>query len=371
MSPRLQHPHHSEQAQQHALIALLTSICQVPAPTFAEQARAAFIAQLWQEYGLSPQRDETGNVVVDLPGGQGPRVLLAAHLDTVFSADTDVHVRSEGRYLCAPGIGDNSASLAVLSYYLQGLEQQRQPRPRLSIAATVGEEGLGDLYGMRALMEARAEDFDMVIAVDGHLGIVVNASVGSRRHHISIDAPGGHSWGDYPSPSAVHALGDMVHALGEMHIPNDPRSSYNVGEIGGGTSINAIAQQAHFNLDLRSLDEDVLQQLEHNALRAIARVAEAHGVRYESKQVGRRPAAKVDNQLLVRAAQASLRSLQLPARLTASSTDANAAMAAGLPAIAFGVYQGGDAHRLSEWLEPTSLLSGYQALVSLLAQLSR
>lgn len=352
-----------------ALTTLLEQICQTPAPTFAEAARARLVAQLLGARGLQPERDAVGNVRAELPGGQGPRVLVAAHLDTVFPIETDVRLRREGERLLAPGIGDNSASLAVMLHYA-GAYPRASERPRLTLAATVGEEGLGDLYGMRELMKTPGA-FDLVVALDGHLGTIVDRSVGSKRFELRFRAAGGHSWGDYPSPSAVHALGDAIHALTRISVPREPRSSLNVGQVAGGTSVNAIAQEASFNLDLRSLDAEVLAGLEREALKRLRRVARQHGAELEAEQVGERPAAQSPNEALVQAARRVLESLGLSVRTSASSTDANAAMVAGLPAIAFGVYRGGDAHRLSEWLEPASLEVGYEAFVGLMANLSR
>jgi len=360
------------ETQLGALLALLREVCEVPAPTFAEGARGKLVARRLRAAGLAPHADEVGNVTASLPGGHGPRVLVAAHLDTVFPLHADVRVREEAGRLLAPGIGDNSASLAVLLRYVQRAQEGAHPvRPRLTVAATVGEEGLGDLYGMRHLMAARAPDFDLVIALDGHLGALIHAAVGSRRFEVLFSAHGGHSWGDFPSPSAVHALGEAIFALGKLPVGDLPRSSYNVGQVWGGTSVNAIAQEAGFNLDLRSVDAEVLDRLERDALGRVLRVARKHGVEVQTKRVGDRPVAKVPNEPLVRAAKEALGAVGIRVRLAASSTDANAAMAAGLPAVAFGVYRGGDAHRLSEWLEPASLPLGYRAFALLLENVSR
>ena len=351
------------------LLALLKTICETPAPTFEEGERGKLVSRLLAEAGLEPVTDIVGNITADVAGGTGPCIVMAAHLDTVFSLETDVSVKEDGERLRAPGIGDNSSSLAVMIHFAQNLTPET-PRPRLTLAATVGEEGLGDLYGVRELMKDRAKDFDGFIALDGHLGTVVNQAVGSKRFEVTFHAKGGHSWGDYPSPSAVHALGETVHALTKLKVPSDPRSSFNVGQVSGGTSINAIAQEARFNLDLRSLDAKILASLEHDALKRIKRAAKAHNVEVEIKQVGDRPAAQSDNKKLVTMAKLALQSVGATVRTAASSTDANAAMAADLPAISFGVYKGGDAHRQSEWMEPESLVTGYRALEHLMAQLS-
>jgi tripeptide aminopeptidase len=352
------------------VLELLKRICETPAPTFDEEKRGELVAWLLREMGLNPSVDAVGNVIAEIPSGTGQRVLVAAHLDTVFSRETNVKIREGNQKLFAPGIGDNSASLAVMVYYLEQTLSTNEPRPHLTFAATVGEEGLGDLRGMRELMRSRATAFDAVIALDGHLGTIVDKAVGSKRFEVTFTAKGGHSWGDYPSPSAVHALGEAIHALNHMVIPREPRSSYNVGEIRGGTSVNAIAQEAVFNLDLRSLDVKVLESLEQDALRRIRRAAREHSADVNIEQVGDRPAGKCDNAWLVSLAKEALNAVNVNIKTAASSTDANAAMAVGLPAIAFGVYHGGDAHRLSEWLEPDSLQTGYRALVELMKRLS-
>ena len=350
---------------------LLRAICETPAPTFDETARGELVAGFLSEMGLGPVTDAVGNVTAEIPGGRGPRLLLAAHLDTVFDAATDVSVKKLGSRLAAPGIGDNSASLAVLLTYLRRVQRERGVSyPRLTFAATVGEEGLGNLRGIRALLAQRAPDFDGVVAVDGHLGALVNAAVGSRRFEFTFTAKGGHSWGDFPSPSATHALGEAVAALAKLPLGVGPRSSYNVGQVWGGTGVNAIAQRAGFNLDLRSTDAALLERLSRDAQARVERVAARHGVQLSVEQVGDRPAAAAPNEGLVRAGQAALADHGLRAHLSASSTDANAAMVLGLPAIAFGVYRGGDAHRLSEWLEPESLTVGLGVLGRLLERLS-
>jgi tripeptide aminopeptidase len=358
------------------LLEFLKVICETPAPTFFEKERGELVAKLLREMGLKPLTDAVGNVLTEVPGGTGRRVLVAAHLDTVFSKETNVNIKEGNQKLFAPGIGDNSASLAVMLAYLEKITDLEQTpavngaHPRLTFAATVGEEGLGDLRGMRELMRTHATAFDAVIALDGHLGTIVDKAVGSKRFEVTFTAKGGHSWGDYPSPSAIHVSGDAIHALNHMVIPKEPRSSYNVGEIRGGTSVNAIAQEATFNLDLRSLDAKVLEGLEQDALRRIRRAAREHNAQVTMQQVGDRPAGKCDNAWLVTLAKEALQVASVLPKTAASSTDANAAMAVGIPAIAFGVYQGGDAHRLSEWLEPDSLQTGYHSLVELMKRLA-
>jgi tripeptide aminopeptidase len=350
---------------------LLRRITETPAPTFQEGERARLFARLLEGAGLEPVTDAAGKLGDDVAGGRGPRVLLAAHLDTVFAADVDLAVKSDGSRWSAPGIGDNSASLAVLCCLAR-----RRPKlgadalPRVTVAGTVCEEGLGDLRGMRALLEERRGEFDVVIAVDGHLGTIVDVAVGSKRYEVGITAAGGHSWGDYPAPSATHALAAMVHSLAGLELPRERRSTYNVGQVWGGTGVNAIAQGAGFNLDLRSVDSRTLDELEKDAMARFRRIAKRHRVGITLDKVGERPAAAPVDGWLARIARQALAEVGIEARSTASSTDANVALAAGIPAIAFGVYRGGDAHRMSEWLDRPSLDSGIAALLALLRRLA-
>jgi tripeptide aminopeptidase len=353
-----------------AIEAHLKTIAETAAPPFGEEMRGALVAELWRQAGLQVERDSVGNVVAAVPGGRGPRVLVAAHLDTVFGAGTDVRVRRDGDRLCGPGIGDNSASLAVLTTFVEKLGADDVPRPRLTLAATVGEEGEGDLRGARRLVADRGAQHDAFVAVDGHLGTIVAQAVGSRRLRVAFRGPGGHSWGDYPTSSAVHAAGEAIHALQGLTVPSEPRSTLNVGQVWGGTSINAIAQEAGFNLDLRSLDPVVLNDLEQRAREAVEGAGRRIGCQVAVTLIGDRPAARADNARLVSCGLRALEGVERHVAVVASSTDANAALAEGLPAIAFGVYRGGDAHRSTEWVEPGSLIQGYHAFERLLACLA-
>ncbi len=351
------------------LVALNNLIAATASPTGRETQRRELVAELWRGAGLMPVADEVGNLIADLPGGAGPRVALVAHLDSVFGSDVDVSVSERDGVLRGPGVGDHAASLAVLTALAES-QDGGGPLPRVTLVATVGEEGLGDLRGAKHLVARRGAEIDHFVAVDGHLGSIVATAVGSRRYEARFTADGGHAWGDYPSPSAVHAAGEAIAALARLHVPREPRSSLNVGQVAGGTSVNAIASSAWFNLDLRSVDADSLATLEAAALKAIAGSAAASGAGLELTCVGDRPAASSDNARLVRAAFKALAAVDVPMRDVPGSTDANAAMAAGLSAIAFGVYRGGNAHRLDEWVEAASLSDGLAALRGLLFELA-
>ncbi|HLU83683.1 MAG TPA: M20/M25/M40 family metallo-hydrolase [Trueperaceae bacterium] len=347
---------------------LLVTIAETAAPTFHEERRAELIWRLWQEAGHTPKRDSAGNVLCEIAGGTGPRVVLAAHLDSVFGPEVAVSVHREPGRLRGPGVGDNAASLAVITRLLQDLSVA-PVRPRLLVAATVGEEGVGDLKGARRLVEDLGE-CDHFVAVDGHLGVMTHRAVGSVRYETVFTGPGGHSWGDYPGPSAVHAAGAAVARLAAIDVPSDPRSSLNVGQLWGGTSINAIAERAGFNLDLRSVDPEALARLVTAAKAAVGKAAKESGCPFEMQLIGERPAATVDNEVLVSAARRALARVGLGLKLSTGSTDANIAMAQGMSAAAFGVYRGGDAHRLEEWVDPDSLPLGLRALSLLLEELA-
>lgn len=358
-----------------ALEALLVEIASTPAPTGAEGARAAVVARHWREAGLTPHLDAIGNVVATLPGSgagadAGPTVMVACHLDSVFGLQVDVSVnRTDPNRWVGAGLGDNAASLAVLTQWLK--ERGAGRWPNLTLVATVGEEGLGDLRGARHAVATLGEGTDLFIALDGYLGSVIDVGVGSRRYEATFVAPGGHSWGDYPSPSATHAAGHAMARLADLHVPRSPRSSLNIGQIWGGTSINAIAERAGFNLDMRSVDQHALAALERSALAAIRQAAAAQGAEVELEQVGDRPAGACNSPRLLSAAKDAFEAVGLTPSTNAGSTDANAAMAANIPALCFGVYRGGNAHRLDEWVDPTSLPAGVTALRELLARLTK
>ncbi|MFA5551348.1 MAG: M20/M25/M40 family metallo-hydrolase [Trueperaceae bacterium] len=355
-----------------ALQALLLEIATTPAPTGAEAARGEVVARHWRAAGLEPRFDEVGNVVASMPGtGAGRRtaVMLACHLDSVFALDVDVSVdRTDPARWVGAGLGDNAASLAALTQW--ALQPGSAARPDLTLVATVGEEGLGDLRGARHAVASMGAQHDVFVALDGYLGSVIDVGVGSRRYEATFSAPGGHSWGDYPSPSATHAAGDAMARLADLRVPKVPRSSLNIGQIWGGTSINAIAERAGFNLDMRSVDQAALSGLERVAIGAIRKAAEARGAQVKLTQVGDRPAGTCNSPRLLQAAKDAFEAVGINPTTNAGSTDANAAMAQGIAALCFGVYRGGNAHRLDEWVDPASLVPGVLALRELLARLA-
>ena len=343
-----------------ALPELLTQIAQTPAPTFQEGQRAQFVARLWAGAGHSVQMDAAGNVIARLGPQEGKALALAAHLDTVFAQGTDVTVRQDGRRLVGPGVGDNSASLAIVTAFLQGLDSSGLRRP-LWVVANVGEEGLGDLRGAKQLMEEHARDMAAFVAVDGYLGVAVTRAVGVRRYRVNFLGPGGHSWGDQ-APSALHALGLAITALYSLSLPQSPRTTLNVGLASGGTSINSIAGSAELLLDLRSLDPGHLSALDARARHAVEGAARQSGVGVTLTLVGDRPGGDLRGEGLLELARQAAQPAGVDVRTAASSTDANAAVPHGLPALALGVYRGGNAHREDEWVQTESLSVGLGVL---------
>ncbi|WP_034385753.1 M20/M25/M40 family metallo-hydrolase [Deinococcus sp. YIM 77859] len=346
-------------------LSYLTRIAQTPAPTFEEGERAALIAGLWRELGYDVVRDEVGNVVTRItpPGTEGkPALLLAAHLDTVFARGTDVTVREDRGRLIGPGVGDNSASLAVITALLRDLRgHTHEWRRPLWVAANVGEEGLGDLRGAKHLLARHRDDLGAMIAVDGYLGVAVTRAVGVRRYRAVFLGPGGHSWGDQ-APSALHALGLAIQGLYALHRPVTPRTTLNVGLASGGTSINSIAGSAELLLDLRSLDPALLADLDTRAQAVLHAAAREVGVSVRLERVGDRPGGDLHAEPLLGLARDAAREGRIDLRLASSSTDANAAAPYHLPAIALGVYRGGNAHREDEWVQASSLGPGLRFL---------
>ena len=347
----------------------LSRIAQTAAPTFFEGKRANLLLELWRELGAQTELDAAGNVIARLGPEAGPlnggALVLAAHLDTVFSSEVDLTVQKGPKRWTGAGLGDNSSSLAVLTAFLrdfcQSDPQQIRLRRPLWLVANVGEEGLGDLRGAKALLEREHKNIATFVAVDGYLGLVVTRPVGVKRYRASFQTAGGHSWGDR-SPSAIRALGLAINALYGIPLPSHPRTTLNVGTVEGGTSVNSIAPFASLLLDLRSLEGESLSALEKQAIHALEGAAMQAEAKLVLERVGDRPGGDLNNAALLKIARAAASDFGLELQSTASSTDANAAAPYGIPALALGVYEGGNAHRLDEWVRPDSLARGKKLL---------
>ena len=341
-----------------------------PAPTGAEGARGARVAELFREIGLSQVGvDQAGNVRGWLGNGhESAPVVLAAHLDTVFGPEVDVRVRRRGQRLEGPGISDNARGLAALLAVAEALVATGVTTARpILFAATVGEEGSGDLRGVKYLLNGKREAGNgkptAFIALDGAgLERVIHRALGSKRYHVTFRGPGGHSWAAFGVANPANAVGRAAALLADLPIATAPRTTCAVVGLGGGTGLNSIPQDAWLDLDLRSEDPRALAQLDVTVRAALERAADDENrsrstgtppLRLEVQLVGDRPCGITPRvHPLVQAAIAANRALGRDAELTSASTDANAPIALGIPAIALGAGgKAGDAHLTTEWYE--------------------
>ena len=355
------------------VVDLAATLVQIPAPTGDEAARSAFVARWFAERGLPPRVDDLHDVVATVSGmdPNAPAVLLAAHLDTVFAKETPLPVRREGGRVHSPGIGDNCVGIAAVLSLPQILrEAGERPATDLLLTGNVGEEGLGNLRGIRAVLDAEPR-VGAVVAVEGHvLGRVTHVAVGSRRYRITATGPGGHSWGDWGRPSALHALARLVADLDAIPLPRVPKTTLNVGMIEGGISVNSIAPSASCLVDLRSVDESSLARLSERVLRVVDG-AGRDGIAFEREELGIRPAGVVPlAQPIVRIAAETLASLGIDASFDASSTDANIPISRGIPSLCVGLTTGGNVHREDEYINVAPLADGIAQLAILALEIA-
>ena len=352
-------------------------ICEIPAPPFKEQERARYFASRFVELGLQDvHTDSEGNVIGFYRGRlEQPLLVLSAHLDTVFPEGTDVRVRKIGNRLCAPGIADDVSGLAALIGLIQALNAaELKTRGTIAFVATVGEEGEGNLRGVRHLFSEGklAGRVSAFVSFDGPgVECITHQALGSRRFRVRLEGPGGHSWGDFGVVNPVHALGRVISRISDYQVPADPRTTYNIGRIEGGESVNVIPQSASLDIDLRSASEFELLRLEEFLMAAVdhavidenvLRAASGVKLRSEITMIGDRPSGETPlNAPIVKTAIAATRALGVNPILNRASTDSNIPIKLGVQAITLGA--GGvssDSHRLSEWYDPTGRELGYK-----------
>jgi tripeptide aminopeptidase len=361
-------------------------ICEIAAPSFQEQKRGEELARLFREAGLKNVRiDHAGNVVGDRPGSEPhPHLVIAAHLDTVFPPETDVHVTREGNLLKGPGIGDDCRGLATLLALIKAMDDAHlKTRGSLTFVADVGEEGLGDLRGMKELFGVTLKNqIDDFISVEpGEPNRVTDAGVGSYRYKVSFTGPGGHSYGAFGLANPANALGRAVAHIANIQVPVTPKTTFNVGRIGGGTSINSIPFETWFEFDERSTEMASLNNLDAQFKVAVQAGLDEENARWKDKgklsvkvdRIGFRPAGQTPRSAaLVNAAIGSIKALNLgEPGFSASSTDSNVPMNLAIPAITIGgggVDKG--AHSLNESDDITDSYKGVQnALLTVLSVL--
>ncbi|WOE76097.1 M20/M25/M40 family metallo-hydrolase [Alterisphingorhabdus coralli] len=366
-----------------AIVADIITITEIPAPPFGEERRAAHFADAFRSQGLKQvTTDPVGNVIGVYPDRDGemdgPFLVVSAHLDTVFPEETDVTVKRDGDRLLAPGIGDDSLGLAALLAWHRAMVagNVQIDRPILFVG-TVGEEGLGDLRGVRYLMTkgAYAGRIAGFISVDGsHPERLVHAAVGSKRYEIVFNGPGGHSYGAFGIVNPMAAMAEAVRQLYAIDLPADPRATYSASVVSGGRSVNTIPDRIALQVDMRSEDSEALDSLESRFLTIVdnavaneneARSTSAGQISAEKNRIGDRPAGTTPvEHPLVQSAGTILTEAGYTVMLAASSTDSNIAMSMGIPAITIGTGGGGGrAHALDEYLnvERSSFMTGLDA----------
>lgn len=355
-----------------AVAELARRICEVPAPTGNEWERARLIASLWRGQGYTPEIDDVGNVYIRRGKREnGPVLMLLAHTDTVFPQTTPISVERQGDILRGAGIGDNSVHVAAMISALGVLDELEQESDADIVAvASVGEEGLGNLLGARVAVERYRERLGAVIALDGSLGKLVHVAVGSKRWRITVSGPGGHSYGDFGTPSAIHDLGRIITAIAQLEVPQQPKTTFNVGLIEGGTSINTIAAHASALLDLRSTDIAALDRVADQVRRIIERSA-GPDLLTEIDILGERPAGmRSQADPLVQLAAEAISWLGIEPKYEASSTDANIPISLDIPAVCIGITQVERMHTLEEFLYVPPIGDGLAQLTRLCIEAS-
>ena len=355
----------SVQEQREWLDHLQVELTEIPAPTFQESERAHYVADRFRELGLQRVRlDKAGNALGEKTGANSGVVVLAAHLDTVTPPGVPIEVKRTNGRLCAPGISDNGAGLAAMLGIVAALQKTGiATDSSLLFAATVGEEGEGDLYGMRHLFSQQdlCRRTAGVFVLDGSAtNQITVAGLGSRRFRVEITGPGGHSWSDFGRVNPIQAVANAVAELGRVPLPSKPRSSLNVGMIHGGTAVNAIPQSAWVKVDIRSTSAEEIERLTEALERAVRAAVQQESERATGElavnitALGDRPVAELpESARILRVVQEVDRHLGIRSRLERSSTDANIPLSLGIEAIATGGGgTSGDAHTLREWYDP-------------------
>jgi acetylornithine deacetylase/succinyl-diaminopimelate desuccinylase-like protein len=361
-------------------------LARIPSPPFQEHDRAKVIATKLESMGVKPESDDVGNLLAWYPVGSDTTasdpIVIASHMDTVFGPDIPIEIKQEDERWVGPGITDNARGLAVILAVLRSLIRcSVELRHPLLFAFTVGEEGPGDLRGVKHLFAADSplRSATAFIAVDGTgLRRIIHHALGSRRFRVTIRGAGGHSWTDWGRSNPANAAGEFIHRLAELALPENPRATLTVARHGGGTSINAIPAESWVELDLRSEDADTLHLVESSVREALhasiaAEEARADGaLSVEVTTIGERPAGRLStSHALVQAALQATRDIGEDPEHAVSSTDANVPLAAGVPAIAIG--GGGksaNTHTQHEWFENTDGPAGALRLLHIIRQIA-
>lgn len=359
-------------------------ICEVEAPPFKEAKRAEAYARLFREAGLQNVRiDKEGNVLGERSGAEPrPHLVFSAHLDTVFPEGTNVAVKREGPVFRAPGIGDDCRGLAVVLGVVRAMNKANVQTPgKITFVATVGEEGLGDLRGVKFLFrEGLKGQIDRFVSVDGTGLGITHIAVGSLRYRVAFKGPGGHSYGAFGLVNPIQALGRAMARIADFQVPTEPKTTFNVGRIGGGTSVNAIPYEAWMEVDMRSADPASLQSVDAKFHKAVDDAVADENARWNRREltvektlVGNRPAGRrAADSPIVLAAVSVTKALSFPVTLDEGSTDSNIAMNLNIPAVTIdGGGRGTGAHALDEAFDSTDSWKGTQRALLLAIALAQ
>jgi tripeptide aminopeptidase len=360
-------------------------VCEIPAPPFHEEARGKEMARLFQQLGLKDVRiDKAGNVIGVRPGASAhPNLLFQAHLDTVFPEGTDVKVKRDGDVLRAPGIGDDCRGLAMMMGVIRALNEAKVQTPgTITFAADTGEEGLGDLRGTKELFNNTLRgQIDKFISVDGTGLRITNVGVGSYRYRATFRGPGGHSFGAFGLANPIQAMGRAIAKIDAFEVPSKPKTTFNVGRVGGGTSVNAIPFECWMEVDMRSSDKDSLETINGKYKAAVQEAIDEENRRWKGRGpvsvsnevVGYRPAGSTPaDSAIVRTAIEVTKLFRAPGDLGEGSTDSNVPMNLGIPAITIGGGgEGSAAHALDESFNTKDSYVGTQRGILLAVALAR
>jgi tripeptide aminopeptidase len=364
-------------AGKEEIIEWIISIQQIPSPTFAEAEIARFVESAFVSLGLeNVHQDSLHNVYGRLkgtdPGSRKP-IVISAHCDTVFPAHTNLKIHRDDKFIYGPGIGDNATGVAGLLAVAGAVHRyDLQPASDLWFVSNVGEEGLGDLRGMREVVRRFGRQASYIVVEGGLFGQIAHQAIGVQRFRIAVQTAGGHSWGNFGVPSAIHELAHIVAAVDQLVTPEVPKTTYNIGVIEGGTSVNTIASEASMLLDLRSESAAELDGLVE-AVRDIISAAKERNVRQgrETKitleQVGNRPAGEIPRRspLVTWARQALTYAGSEQTLFVCGSTDANIPLSMGIPSVCIGLTESANSHRLDERIDTRPLPSGLRQLLLL------
>jgi acetylornithine deacetylase/succinyl-diaminopimelate desuccinylase-like protein len=367
------------------ILDLQARLCEIPAPPFMEEVRGRELARLFRELGLQDVRtDKAGNVIGVRPGKAAhPNLVFSAHLDTVFPEGTNVKVTREGDVMKGPGIGDDCRGLAVMIGVIRALNEARVETPgTITFVADVGEEGLGDLRGMKSLFyDSLKGQIDKFISVDGTGLGLVHVGVGSNRYKVTFKGPGGHSFGAFGMANPIQAMGRAIAKIDAIQVPTQPKTTFNVGRVGGGTSVNAIPFEAWMEVDMRSADVASLKEVDAKFNAAVREAVAEENARWNNRgpvtasaePVGVRPAGQTPKSSpIVQTALTVSKTLQIEEALREGSTDSNVPMNLNIPAITIsGGGVGTGAHSLNETFNFKDSYLGTQRALLLAVSLAR